>query len=222
MRLFIGLCLTALAGWVDAIGFLRLGGFYASFMSGNTTQLGAGVGEGDEHAIVVPILLVAAFLSGSFAGSALALTAGRWSAPAVLALVTGLLGVAFWLFEIEEPLHRSTLAIAIAMGAQNATFQQMGGVRIGATYVTGTLFSAGHDLARAMLGPGPRWRWALHLLVWACLVVGAAAGAAMYHRLPRWSLAVPMLVSLGLTGTALLHVRLARRTSSVGPDGREA
>jgi len=36
----LGLVLTAMAGWVDAIGFLRLGGFYPSFMSGNTTQLG--------------------------------------------------------------------------------------------------------------------------------------------------------------------------------------
>ena len=40
MGLLIGLCLTAVAGWVDAIGFLRLGGLYTSFMSGNTTHLG--------------------------------------------------------------------------------------------------------------------------------------------------------------------------------------
>jgi hypothetical protein len=30
--------LTAIAGWVDAIGFISLGGFDVSFMSGNTTR----------------------------------------------------------------------------------------------------------------------------------------------------------------------------------------
>ena len=33
-----GLLLTGLAGYVDALGFVRLGGLYTSFMSGNTTQ----------------------------------------------------------------------------------------------------------------------------------------------------------------------------------------
>lgn len=28
-------CLSALAGYVDAIGFIKLGGFFISFMSGN-------------------------------------------------------------------------------------------------------------------------------------------------------------------------------------------
>jgi uncharacterized membrane protein YoaK (UPF0700 family) len=36
-RFAFGVLLTAIAGWVDAIGFLSLGGFYVSFMSGNTT-----------------------------------------------------------------------------------------------------------------------------------------------------------------------------------------
>ncbi|MDB5537022.1 MAG: hypothetical protein JWQ65_1897, partial [Devosia sp.] len=39
-KLSLGLLLTAAAGFIDAIGFIKLGGFYTSFMSGNTTQLG--------------------------------------------------------------------------------------------------------------------------------------------------------------------------------------
>jgi uncharacterized membrane protein YoaK (UPF0700 family) len=35
-RLFLGLLLTGCAGFIDAIGFIELGGFYTSFMSGNT------------------------------------------------------------------------------------------------------------------------------------------------------------------------------------------
>jgi len=37
--------LAALAGFVDALGFLGLGGFFVSFMSGNTTRFGVAVGS---------------------------------------------------------------------------------------------------------------------------------------------------------------------------------
>ena len=38
--------LSALAGFVDALGYLALGGFYVAFMSGNSTILGIAAGEG--------------------------------------------------------------------------------------------------------------------------------------------------------------------------------
>ena len=44
--IFAGL-LAALAGMVDAIGYLHLGGLFVSFMSGNSTQLAAAIGQGD-------------------------------------------------------------------------------------------------------------------------------------------------------------------------------
>ena len=37
------ICLAALAGFVDALAYISLGGFFASFMSGNTTRLGVGL-----------------------------------------------------------------------------------------------------------------------------------------------------------------------------------
>jgi len=36
--LSLGLLLTAAAGMIDVVGFIELGGFYTSFMSGNTTR----------------------------------------------------------------------------------------------------------------------------------------------------------------------------------------
>src|SRR5271154_5572159 len=38
--------LSALAGYVDAIGFLHLGGLFVSFMSGNSTRMGVSLAEG--------------------------------------------------------------------------------------------------------------------------------------------------------------------------------
>ena len=38
--------LSALAGYVDGIGFLHLGGLFVSFMSGNSTRMGVSLAEG--------------------------------------------------------------------------------------------------------------------------------------------------------------------------------
>ncbi|MDM8353607.1 DUF1275 family protein, partial [Brevundimonas diminuta] len=38
--------LAGLAGYVDSLGFLHLGGVFVSFMSGNTTRLAVNLAEG--------------------------------------------------------------------------------------------------------------------------------------------------------------------------------
>ena len=43
----LAVALAALAGFVDAIAFTRLGGYFVSFMSGNSTRLGVGIGLAD-------------------------------------------------------------------------------------------------------------------------------------------------------------------------------
>jgi uncharacterized membrane protein YoaK (UPF0700 family) len=48
----ISACLSALAGYVDAIGIIKLGGFFISFMSGNSTRLAVGLAQGSRHAAV--------------------------------------------------------------------------------------------------------------------------------------------------------------------------
>ncbi|RZK80849.1 MAG: DUF1275 domain-containing protein, partial [Methylobacterium sp.] len=67
-HLGFGLVLTALAGYVDALGFIRLGGLYTSFMSGNTTQFAVSLGHGDPHHAILPALLIVAFLTGGICG----------------------------------------------------------------------------------------------------------------------------------------------------------
>ena len=41
--------LSALAGYVDGIGFLHLGGLFVSFMSGNSTRMGVSLTDGHWH-----------------------------------------------------------------------------------------------------------------------------------------------------------------------------
>ncbi|MEC8456884.1 MAG: DUF1275 family protein, partial [Pseudomonadota bacterium] len=41
----LALLLAGLAGYVDSLGFLHLGGVFVSFMSGNSTRLAANLAE---------------------------------------------------------------------------------------------------------------------------------------------------------------------------------
>lgn len=42
-RHMLAIGLAAQAGFIDALGFLKLGGLFVSFMSGNSTRLGVGI-----------------------------------------------------------------------------------------------------------------------------------------------------------------------------------
>jgi uncharacterized membrane protein YoaK (UPF0700 family) len=195
-NLALGMVLTACAGIIDAIGFIELGGFYTSFMSGNTTQLGilaAGAG-----ALALPLALVVVFFAGSFAGSLLGLRAPQRGPQAVLGLVTTSLLLSLSLSMIGIPPTYALLPLAFGAGAQNAVVPFHGGARLGTTFVSGTLFAAGQDLAGAVEGVVPPWRWVQHLSVWAALLAGALIGAILHGVVGVFAVLVPVAVYLGL------------------------
>ena len=68
--------LSALAGFVDAIGFIELGGFFVSFMSGNSTRLAVGLAERAAGVAALAGGLVASFVIGVIAGTLVAREAG--------------------------------------------------------------------------------------------------------------------------------------------------
>jgi uncharacterized membrane protein YoaK (UPF0700 family) len=173
-------CLSALAGYVDAIGFISLGGFFVSFMSGNTTRIGVGLAEGS-RAAGVAAGLVLLFVLGVILGTLVGRRSGARRRPAVILLVCGLLGLA----AICASLGFDGLAIVgmvLAMGAENAVFAEDGEVRIGLTYMTGTLVKLGKRITSAILGGDPLG-WAPYLLLWLGLLAGGFLGAIAYHQL---------------------------------------
>jgi uncharacterized membrane protein YoaK (UPF0700 family) len=206
-----GLTLTALAGFVDAIGFAELGGFYVSFMSGNTTQLGSGAALETWDMVTLSASLVALFFAGSFLGTLAAITSGpRWGSAAVTSFVLATLLGSIAMSLAGLGANQAMLVLAAGAGAQNAILPSTGAVRAGATFVTGTLFGAGQDLARAMRGQAPRLRWLQHLAVWTALFSGALAGAFAHMGLGAWALLAPAAVYAGL-----LALFIVRRPSSV-------
>lgn len=169
--------LSALAGYVDAIGFISLGGFFVSFMSGNSTRLGVGLMRHSPDAAVAAGL-IATFVVGVVLGSLTGRIAGAHRRPAVLAVVAVLLALAasssafgFGVVVI--------IAMVLAMGAENAVFEADGEVHIGLTYMTGTLVKIGQRVATALIG-GDRLAWLPYLALWIGLIAGACAGAVLY------------------------------------------
>lgn len=208
-ELATGLVLTALAGYVDALGFVRLGGLYLSFMSGNTTQFAVSLGQVDWPKALLPFLLVAAFLAGAVLGSVLAiLVPPRWATPAVLAfesvLVVGALAVGLGL---PEP-NLASLVLAMAMGAQNAVLANVRGFRAGTTFVTGALFGFGHKIAQALTRTGTPLGWLGDGAVWLSLLLGAWVGTLAYRAFTLYALIPPAAVaSLLAAVTALMIAR---------------
>lgn len=192
-QLSLGLLLTAAAGMIDVVGFIELGGFYTSFMSGNTTQLGAGLADLGP-ALALPAGLIVMFVVGSFFGSLIGGKTDRRRAMGVLALVLTGLGVTLALSGLGFSAAQAMLALAAAAGAQNAIMSPRGAVRLGATFVTGTLFAVGQDLARTVRGEAPPLRWVQHLLVWLALLVGALIGGVAYGAWHLWALALPAAI----------------------------
>ncbi len=195
-RLLVGLALTACAGFIDAVGFIELGGYYTSFMSGNTTQLGTALLHAEP--LLLPLGLVAMFFFGSVVGSLLALRGHRHGPSLVLGFVMLSLALALLLWTNGVPATLSMLVLALGAGAQNAALPFTGGARLGTTFVTGTLFAAGQDLAGAIFGVVPKWRWLQHLQVWAALLLGALVGALAYRQFGLPAILVPGAVYLAL------------------------
>jgi len=92
--LVLAALLSALAGMVDAIGYLHLGGLFISFMSGNSTQLAAALGQRDLAEAATIAELIALFVLGAAAGQVLAGFTGRRHMTWVLIGVALLLAIA--------------------------------------------------------------------------------------------------------------------------------
>jgi len=172
--------LSALAGFVDAIGFLTMGGFFVSFMSGNSTRFGVGVAQGSINAAFAGGL-IGTFVIGVILGSMTGHAAGRFRRGWVLTLVAGLLLVTAAIAPVGEARVATIILMTLAMGAENAAFEANGEVQIGLTYMTGTLVKLGQRIAAALRG-GDRYAWWPYLLLWGALAGGAASGAAAYGR----------------------------------------
>ncbi|MCW2362956.1 MULTISPECIES: YoaK family protein [Sphingobium] len=193
--LSLAIALSALAGFVDALGFLTAGGFFVSFMSGNSTRLAVGISEGS-HAALTAASLIAGFVTGVVIGGLVGHHAKARRRSAVLALVTALLLVAALSAPVSPTL--ALAAMVMAMGAENAALADNGEVKVGLTYMTGALVRLGQALANRLTGKDAS-HWRVDLGLWSGLMTGAITGALAYASLGFSALWIAAGLALTLT-----------------------
>lgn len=203
----IGLSLVAmlsvLAGMTDAIGFMSSGDF-VSFMSGNTTRMAVAISTGDLGLTLRLVILVATFIVGNALGIIVSRLGRRRALPLLLCIATLLCAAAAWPYDAQLP---ALLAAIIAMGMLNAAVEEVNGLPVGLTYVTGALSRFGRGLGRWMLGER-RNGWRVQLIPWTGMFAGAVLGAVLEHHL-----GLKALFASGLLAAALgvLSLKIPRR-----------
>lgn len=171
--------LSMVAGFVDALGFVHLGGYFVSFMTGNSTRAAVDLAAGRFNGWLLAIGLVVSFVFGVMAGTGIGLVAEKRRSVTTLLLVAGIIAVATVLatFGSQAP---SGLLLAAGMGSLNTVFTRNGEVAVGITYMTGTLVKLGQSLVGALTG-GDRRLWPRHLLLWSMIGIGATGGTLAYR-----------------------------------------
>ena len=187
--------LAWLAGYVDAVGFMSLGGYFVSFMSGNSTRWGVDLAGQIRHAWIA-IALIATFVAGVALGTAIAMSRGTPAFRRVLVLVCAVLAAASALATFGHA-QLAAFAAALGMGAVNVAFLRGGELPVGLTYMTGTLVRIGRELGSLPFGGSLR-SCVPYLLHWLALVAGAAVGAVGYAWVGATALWLACVVALAL------------------------
>jgi uncharacterized membrane protein YoaK (UPF0700 family) len=211
----IGLA-TALAfgsGSMDLASFTRLGGVFASVMTGNLILLGLAVARVSSALAAHTAVAFAGYIAGAAIGSKIGMRSGSkdevWPAAvtATLAVEVAVLAVfaAGWELAGAHPAGVWQLcllaAAALAMGLQSAAMRSLG-TPLSTTYLTGTLTAAVAEIVKA----GRRGNGiSVSVTVLAAAVAGAAAGGGILAVLPA---ALPVL-PLGAV-TAVVTLALTR------------
>jgi uncharacterized membrane protein YoaK (UPF0700 family) len=215
--------LAGTSGALDALGFLALGGVFASVMTGNLVLLGLGAGTRDGglawHALVaIGAYVVGVALGTRAAGHRAGADPARWSLR-LHRLVAGelVLVVAFTLgWELVR--HRSAVpaqlalvaVAASAMGVQSAVMRASTANTLSTTYLTGTLTG----VVAALAGGGPVRRE----LDGASVLLAALAGAGVAGVvLTGWASWAPLVPLCTLVGALVAGRTLTRPPGSDAP-----
>jgi uncharacterized membrane protein YoaK (UPF0700 family) len=188
--------LAGIAGYVDAICFLRLGGAFAANMTGNLVEVGLAAAQGQWGEAAWCVSLLIAFFLGILAARLILRThqTPRLSllieAAIMIVAATGLLGIA------------GVPALAVAMAMQNEAVTH-GMVAVNVGFITGDIQRLGERLVAETV-PGQARKRETQAPVVLTILVFYAAGAAIGALASRWDAAALILPAAVLAGVALL------------------
>jgi uncharacterized membrane protein YoaK (UPF0700 family) len=196
------------AGFLDAFGMIEWS-TYVSFMSGNTTQTGYRLGQGDWTDALPSAIAIISFLVGSFCSAFLTHSGTRGSRQLILCSVTSILmtiiGISLAGIRADKLF---IAAIAFAMGLINVILPRIGAQSVNLSYVTGTLNRLATHLAmacRRIPVEDSLGQWDTHIYrasilasTWCSFFSGAVISGAATPRFGAVVLIGPVLVLFGL------------------------
>lgn len=186
-----GAGLAAVAGYVNAVGFIGAQQHGLTHVTGQVTKVGIELSKADLGATFRAAMLVVWFFAGAVLSGAIIRRAelserGRRYGVA-MGFESALLAMATLLLWRNEP--RGDNLVAMAAGLQNAMATSYSGAVVRTTHMTGIVTDLGIHVGHALRGHKPEWaKMSLLLVLFGGFVTGGVVGAWVYPHLGALSL----------------------------------
>ena len=204
--------LALIAGYIDATGLIKWK-TYVSFMSGNTTQLGAALAKGNSGIVFTSLTAITSFLLGVYAGTCLSFWKRNRMKRLPVFIVSGVLA-SYTIFTFYHTINvgQSIGIITFSMGIMNTIVTSVGNQKINTDFVTGTLNSLARNTAiwsmtnNEIERKQSKFSSILLLLLWIGFLSGAAGATFLFPFLSNWTLILP--ASLLLISSVFIPIQL--------------
>ncbi|GEN66152.1 DUF1275 family protein [Chryseobacterium rhizosphaerae] len=196
----LAIFLALIAGYIDATGLIQWK-TYVSFMSGNTTSLGASLSTDKLEIVITSITVIGSFISGIYAGTCLSLSRRIKNQRLIFYLVSGILilyTIIAYFFNINT--LSSITIVGFSMGMMNTIVTSVGNQKVNTDFVTGTLNSLARNTAMLSMTNDKAEKAeyqsnAIHLLfLWIGFLSGSFIAPFLLDYFGKWTLMIPALL----------------------------
>lgn len=196
----LAIFLALIAGYTDATGLIQWK-TYVSFMSGNTTSLGASLSTNKLGIAMTSVTVIGSFILGIYAGTCLSLSRRIKNQILIFYLVSGILilyTIIAYFFNINT--LSSIAIVGFSMGMINTIVTSVGNQKVNTDFVTGTLNSLARNTAMLSMTNDKAKKAeyqsnAIHLLfLWIGFLSGAFIAPFLLDYFGKWTLMIPALL----------------------------
>ncbi len=198
-----------IAGYANSYAYVHYR-TYVSFMSGNTTTVGAMTGSGNYDVALPSLVAIAFYVIGVFSGAVLANSGLRRPHRLMFGIVALMLLVVVVITQLGTvPGILSIALLSLSMGLINTTLSHSGAQSVNLVFVTGTVSRMATHFAMAVTHaplPDSQGAWDTHrrrafllMGVWGSFLFGALAGGFTTAHFGVSVLLLPALILAALT-----------------------
>ena len=232
LPLFVAALLTWIAGFVDAVGFVSLGGIYTANMSGNSVAIGIRAAAQNWPEMIHRLWPVMLYVAGLLLCRILIEIGARERIRAIASFAFAAEIALLVPASLTTSAHAAANSylyialLALAMGIQNAALTRFSSLSLHTGFVTGTLLKATEEFTKFLTwifdqlrkpGSSVATIWAhsheqkpLRMTLWltafwTLYVVGACCGTLGHGSMQLRALAIPIAGLAGLILMDLLH-----------------